>query len=55
MSGSYTSFAEHTAENECVRIHGVFERKEQPDDIPEVWEYEVCIQEQRVLVQRILC
>ena len=55
MPRPYTFIIKHTTENECIRIYGIFEGKEQPNDISKIWEYEICIPKSRVLVQRILC
>ena len=55
MSGPYTPISKHTAENKSIGIYGVSEREKQSDDIPKIWEYEICIPEQRILVQRVLC
>ena len=50
MSGSYTYVGEYTDQNERFGIYGIFEREEQSDDIPKMWEYEVCIPKSRILV-----
>ena len=50
MSGSHTYVGEYTAQNERFGIYGIFEREEQPDDIPKMGEYEVCIPKSRILV-----
>ena len=50
MPGSHTYVGEHPAQNERFGIYGIFERKECIVDIPEVWEYEVCIPKPRILV-----
>lgn len=44
-----------TAEDECFHIHGISERKEQLDDIRKVGKHEIQIQEQGILVPRVLC
>lgn len=54
MSRPHPSAFKYTAKNKCVWIYGVFEREKQSNDIPEVREYEICISESGVLVQRIL-
>lgn len=41
MSGSYTYADRNTAEDECVRLHGISERKEQFDNTPKAWEFEI--------------
>ena len=43
MSGSHTFVTEHTAENECIGIHGISKGKKQFDDISEIWQHEICI------------
>ena len=55
MSGSYTYVSKCAAKDKRIKLYGVFEREKQFDDIPKIWEYEICIQKQRILVQRILC
>ena len=55
MSQSYTHVGKYPAQNERSRIHGIFEREKQLDDISEMGEHEVCISESRILVQGILC
>ena len=55
MPRSYPSTSKYPTEDERIRIYGIFKRKKQLNDIPEVWEYEICISEQRILVQRVLC
>ena len=50
MSGSYTYAGKHTTQNERFGIYGIFEKKEQPDDIPKMGEYEICIPKPRILV-----
>jgi len=42
-------------ETVCFVLCGISEGEELPDDLREVFEHEVQIQEQTVLVQRILC
>ena len=54
MPGSYPPSAKYSAEAECIGIYGVSEGEEQSDDIPAIWKHEVCISQQRILVQRIL-
>ena len=36
MSGQYTSVAEKTSQVKCFRIHGLFKRKKQLNDISEM-------------------
>ena len=55
MSRSHTHVGKYPAQNERSRIHGIFEREQQLDDISEMGEHEVCISESRILVQGILC
>ena len=50
MSGSHTYVSEYTAQNERFGIYGIFERKEQSNDIPKMGEYEICIPKPRILV-----
>ena len=51
----FSSFGKHSTKAERVQFYGVSKREEQLADIPKIREYEVCISEQRILVQRILC
>ena len=55
MPRSYPYVGNDTAEDECVRIHGVSERKKQSDDIPKMGKHEIQVQESAILVQRVLC
>ena len=41
---------EYTTQNERFGIYGIFEREEQPDDIPKMGKHEVCIPKPRILV-----
>ena len=43
LPGSYSFTSEYPAQNERFGVYGVFEGKEQFDDISEVREYEICI------------
>ena len=54
MPRSHPFTSKHSTQNECVRIYGIFKRKKQLNDIPEVREHEICISEQGILVQRVL-
>ena len=54
MPRPYTPVDKYTTQNERIKFHGVFERKKQLDDISKVRQHEICIQEPRVLVQRVL-
>ena len=54
MSGLYTYAVKHPAKDKCKQLHGKSEREKQPYDISKIWEYEVCISESAILVQRIL-
>ena len=55
MPRPHPPVGKYPAKDKREQLHGVSEREKQPDDIPKVWKYEVCIQESRILVQRILC
>ena len=55
MPRSYPYVGNDTAEDECVRIHGIFEREKQSDDIPKMGKHEIQVQESAILVQRVLC
>lgn len=55
MCGSYTYADRNTAEDECIGIYGISERKEQSDNTPKAWEFKIQVWEQKFLVQRILC
>lgn len=55
MPRPYSFIIEYTTKNECIRVYGILEGKEQSNDISKIWEYEICIPKPRVLVQRILC
>ena len=50
LSGSYPYVGKYPTQNERFGFHGISERKEQPDDIPAIWEYEVCVPKPRILV-----
>ena len=54
MPGPYPHAGEYPAQNERCGIHGVSERQEQPDDLPKVGQYEICVPQPRILVQGIL-
>ena len=43
MPESYTSVTEYPVQNERFVIYGIFKRKKQFNDIPEVWKYEFCL------------
>ena len=51
MSGPYPHAGEYPAQNERCGIHGVSERQEQPDDLPKMGQYEICVPQPRILVQ----
>ena len=55
MPRPYSFVVKHTAEDEYIGIYGIFERKKQPDDIPKIWEYEICLSKSRILEQGVLC
>ncbi len=55
MPRSHPFTSKYSTQNECIGIYGISKRKKQFNDIPEVWECEICITEQGILVQRILC
>lgn len=55
MPGSHPFTGKYPAQDERIGIHGVSKREKQLNDIPEVREYEICISEQGILVQRVLC
>ena len=42
------------AKNERIRFYGISEREKQSDALRAVWGFEIQIQEQGVLVQRVL-
>ena len=54
MSGSHTYAGQYPAQNERFGIYEVSQGKKCIVDIPEIWEYEVCIPKSRILVQGIL-
>ena len=54
MPRSYSYVGKHPAQDECIRIYGVSERKEQPDDLPKMGQHEIQVQESAILVQRVL-
>ncbi len=43
-----------SAQNERIRLYGISEREKQSDALRAVWLFEIQIQEQGVLVQRVL-
>ena len=43
LSRSYTPYVKHTAKDEHIIVYGVSKGQKQPNDISEVWQYEVCI------------
>ena len=43
-----------SAQDKCIRVYGVSERKEQPDDLPKMGQHEIQIQEPAILVQGLL-
>ena len=45
----------NTTENEYIKFHGIFERKERDDHISKMGKYEIRIPKPRILVQGILC
>lgn len=51
---SYPHASGDPAKDECVELHGISEGKKQSDALRAVWRYEIQIQEQGVLVQRVL-
>ena len=55
MPGSCALTGSDTAQNERFGIYGIPEGEEQHDNIPEIWEYEVCIPKPRILVPWLLC
>ena len=55
MPGSHPFTGKYPAQDERIGIHRVSKREKQLNDIPEVREYEICISEQGILVQRVLC
>lgn len=55
VSRPHTSVGSDTTQTFGFGVYWVFERKEQFNDISEIWEYEICVPKPRVLVQRILC
>ncbi len=50
MSRSHPFTAGNTAKNECIKFYGIFKREKQFDDIPKIWEYEICVSKPRILV-----
>ena len=50
MSRSCTYAVGDTTKNERFRVHGIFEREKQFDDISKMGEYEIQISESRILV-----
>ena len=55
MPRSHPFTGRYSAQDKRIGIHGVSKREKQLNDIPEVREYEICISEQGILVQRVLC
>ena len=53
MPGSCTHISSDTAKDQCKWVHGISKRKEQSFAIPEIWEHEVRILKQRILVSRV--
>lgn len=51
---SYPYACGDPAQNERIRLYGISEREKQSDALRAVWRYEIQIQEQGVLVQRVL-
>ena len=54
MPGSYPHVGKYPSQNERFGIYGLPERKEQSDDIPTIWKYEVDVQKQLILVYDML-
>ena len=54
MPRSYSYVGKHPAQDECIRIYGVSERKKQSDDISTMGQHEIQVQESAILVQRVL-
>ena len=54
MPRSHPFTGKYSAQDKRIGIHGVSKREKQLNDIPEVREYEICISEQGILVQRVL-
>ena len=52
---SYPYAGGDPAEDKRVLVYGIFEGKEQPDDLPKMGQYEIQIQEPAILVQGLLC
>ena len=50
MSRSHTHVGKHPAQDERIRIHGIFEREKRPVNIPKMGKHEICIQKSRILV-----
>ena len=46
---------EYTTKDECVKFHGVFERKKRIDDVRQACKFKVSVWEQTFLGRRILC
>ena len=55
MPRSCTYIGSDTAKDQCEWIYGISEREKQSTNIPEIWEHEIRISKQRVLVPRVLC
>ena len=54
LFGSCTYAGEHPAEGGCVEFYGLPEGIEQSDDLRAVWESEIQVQRNGVLVSRVL-
>ena len=50
MPGLCSFITKYPAQNECFGIYGIFEGKEQSDDISKIWEHEICISKPGILV-----
>ena len=50
MPRPYTYAGEHPAQNERFGVYGLPKGEKQSDDIPEIWEHEICIPKPRNLV-----
>ena len=46
MSRSHTYASRNTAENDCIRVHGISEREKQYHDISKVGKHEIQVQKQ---------
>ena len=54
MPRSYPYAGGDPAEDKRVWVYGIFEGKEQPDDLPKMGQYEIQIPEPAILVQGLL-